>query len=100
MTLQLLWKEYQFAHDGRAYKYSEYSAFCEKYAAFARSLKISASSAQGRRAAVRGLLRGQTVELVNIFSGEIKGDSLRSNSASNQTSTTEAAMAEDISRGG
>ena len=38
VTLQLLWEEYQLAHDGRAYKYS---AFCEKYARFARLLKRS-----------------------------------------------------------
>ena len=68
VTLQLLWEEYQLAHDGRAYKYS---AFCDKYAAFARSLKRSMR--QVHKAGERLFVdyAGQTVELVDIFSGEI-----------------------------
>ena len=38
VTLQLLWEEYQQQHAGQAYKYS---AFCEKYKAWARGLKRS-----------------------------------------------------------
>lgn len=68
VTLQLLWEEYQLAHDGRAYKYS---AFCDKYAAFARGLKRSMR--QVHKAGERLFVdyAGQTVELVDIFSGEI-----------------------------
>ncbi|PZP90380.1 MAG: hypothetical protein DI587_38830 [Variovorax paradoxus] len=63
VTLQLLWEEYQLAHDGRAYKYS---AFCEKYAAFARSLKRSMR--QVHKAGERLFVdyAGQTVELVDM----------------------------------
>jgi hypothetical protein len=38
VTLQLLWEEYQQQHAGQAYKYS---AFCEKYRAWARRLQRS-----------------------------------------------------------
>ena len=38
VTLQLLWEEYQQQHSGQAYKYS---AFCEKYKAWARRLQRS-----------------------------------------------------------
>lgn len=36
VTLQLLWEEYQQQHAGQAYKYS---AFCQKYQAWASKLK-------------------------------------------------------------
>jgi transposase len=45
VTLQLLWEEYQQQHAGQAYKYS---AFCEKYKAWARRLQaLHAPDPQG-----------------------------------------------------
>ena len=69
VTLQLLWEEYQLAHDGRAYKYS---AFCEKYARFARLLKRSMR--QVHKAGERLFVdyAGQTVPVVDASSGEIR----------------------------
>jgi transposase len=68
VTLQLLWEEYQLAHSGQAYKYS---AFCEKYARFARSLKRSMRQVHtaGERLFVD--YAGQTVPMVDVFTGEI-----------------------------
>jgi transposase len=68
VTLQLLWEEYQLAHGGRAYKYS---AFCEKYARFARLLKRSMR--QVHKAGERLFVdyAGQTVQLVEPRTGEI-----------------------------
>lgn len=68
VTLQLLWEEYQLAHDGRAYKYS---AFCEKYARFAKLLKRSMR--QVHKAGERLFVdyAGQTVGLIDAHTGEI-----------------------------
>ncbi len=68
MTLQLLWEEYRHAHGTQAYKYS---AFCEKYARFAKSLKRSMR--QVHKAGERLFVdyAGQTVPLVNPRTGEI-----------------------------
>src|SRR5690606_25157673 len=68
VTLQLLWEEYRQSHGEQAYKYS---AFCEKYARWARHLKRSMR--QVHKAGERLFVdyAGQTVPLVNRVTGEI-----------------------------
>jgi transposase len=68
VTLQLLWEEYRQANGEQAYKYS---AFCEKYARFARLLKRSMR--QVHKAGERLFVdyAGQTVAMVDAFTGEI-----------------------------
>ncbi len=67
-TLQLLWEEYRQANGEQAYKYS---AFCEKYARWARHLKRSMR--QVHKAGERLFVdyAGQTVAMVDAFTGEI-----------------------------
>jgi transposase len=64
VTLQLLWEEYQQQHAGQAYKYS---AFCEKYKAWARRLQRSM-----RQTHTGGDYAGQTVPVVDADTGEIR----------------------------
>lgn len=68
VTLQLLWEEYRLAQGEQAYKYS---AFCEKYARWARHLKRSMR--QVHKAGERLFVdyAGQTVPMVDAFTGEI-----------------------------
>lgn len=68
VTLQLLWEEYRQAQGEQAYKYS---AFCEKYARWARHLKRSMR--QVHKAGERLFVdyAGQTVAMVDAFTGEI-----------------------------
>jgi len=68
VTLQLLWEEYRARFGEQAYRYS---AFCEKYRAWARNLKRSMRQLHpaGERLFVD--YAGQTVPLVDARSGEI-----------------------------
>lgn len=68
VTLQLLWEEYRLAQGEQGYKYS---AFCEKYARWARHLKRSMR--QVHKAGERLFVdyAGQTVALVDQVTGEI-----------------------------
>lgn len=68
VTLQLLWEEYRARCSEQAYRYS---AFCEKYRAWARSLKRSMRQLHpaGERLFVD--YAGQTVPLVDARTGEI-----------------------------
>ena len=69
VTLQLLWEEYQHQHAGQAYKYS---AFCEKYKAWARLLQRSMR--QNHEAGDKLFVdyAGQTVPVVDAGTGEIR----------------------------
>lgn len=69
VTLQLLWEEYSAAAGERAYRYS---AFCEKYRAWARRLKRSMRQVHpgGERLFVD--YAGQTVAVVDAATGEIR----------------------------
>lgn len=68
VSLQLLWEEYRLDHGEQAYKYS---AFCDKYARWARNLKRSMRLVHkaGERLFVD--YAGQTVPLVDPTTGEI-----------------------------
>ena len=68
VTLQLLWEEYREQEGDRAYRYS---AFCDKYRAWAKRLKRSMR--QVHRAGERLFLdyAGQTVPMVDAATGEI-----------------------------
>ena len=69
VTLQLLWEEYRAGAGDRAYRYS---AFCDKYRAWVKSLKRSMRQVHpgGERLFVD--YAGQTVPLVDALSGEIR----------------------------
>ena len=69
VTLQPLWEEYRQSHGEQAYKYS---AFCEKYARWARHLKRSMR--QVHKAGERLFVdyAGQTVPIVDALTGEIR----------------------------
>ena len=69
VTLQLLWEEYQQQYAGQAYKYS---AFCEKYKAWAQRLKRSMR--QNHEAGDKLFVdyAGQTVPIVDASTGEIR----------------------------
>ena len=69
VTLQLLWEEYRADADGLAYRYS---AFCEKYRAWAKTLKRSMRQTHpgGERLFVD--YAGQTVPVVDASTGEIR----------------------------
>ena len=69
VTLQLLWEEYRADAGGQAYRYS---AFCEKYRAWAKTLKRSMRQIHpgGERLFVD--YAGQTVPVVDAASGEIR----------------------------
>ena len=69
VTLQLLWQEYRAATGERAYRYS---AFCEKYRAWAKLLKRSMRQVHpaGERLFVD--YAGQTMPVVDATSGEIR----------------------------
>jgi transposase len=69
VTLQLLWEEYRAACGEQAYRYS---AFCDKYRAFARSLKRSMRQVHpaGERLFVD--YAGQTMAIVDALTGEIR----------------------------
>lgn len=69
VTLQLLWEEYQRQHGGKAYKYS---AYCEKYKAWARSLKRSMRQTHEGGDKLFVDYAGQTVPIVDASTGEIK----------------------------
>jgi transposase len=68
VTLQLLWEEYQQQHAGHAYKYS---AFCEKYKAWARRLKRSMRQTHEGGDKLFADYAGQTVPIVDASTGEI-----------------------------
>ncbi len=72
VTLHLLWEEYQQQHGGQAYKYS---AFCEKYQAWARRLKRSMRQTHEAGDKLFVDYAGQTVPIVdastNFFSSAI-----------------------------
>ena len=63
VTLQLLWEEYQQQHAGQAYKYS---AFCEKYKAWARRLKRSMRQSHEAGDKLFVDYAGQTVPVVSM----------------------------------
>ncbi len=69
VTLQLLWEEYRAGAGEAAYRYS---AFCEKYRAWAKSLKRSMRQIHpgGERLFVD--YAGQTVPVVDAGTGEIR----------------------------
>lgn len=69
VTLQLLWQEYRAAAGERAYRYS---AFCDKYRAWAKLLKRSMRQVHpaGERLFVD--YAGQTMPVVDPTSGEIR----------------------------
>lgn len=68
VTLQLLWEEYQQQHQGQAYKYS---AFCEKYQRWAKTLKLSMRQTHQGGDKLFVDYAGQTVPIVNATTGEI-----------------------------
>jgi len=68
VTLQLLWEEYQQQHQGQAYKYS---AFCEKYQRWAKTLKLSMRQTHQGGDKLFVDYAGQTVPVVNATTGEI-----------------------------
>jgi transposase len=69
VTLQLLWEEYHARCGEQAYRYS---AFCDKYRTFARSLKRSMRQLHpgGERLFVD--YAGQTVPITDALTGEIR----------------------------
>lgn len=69
VTLQLLWEEYRASAGDQAYRYS---AFCDKYRAWAKRLKRSMRQLHpgGERLFVD--YAGQTVPVVDALSGEIR----------------------------
>ena len=69
VTLQLLWEEYRAGAGEQAYRYS---AFCDKYRAWAKRLKRSMRQIHpgGERLFVD--YAGQTVPVVNAATGEIR----------------------------
>lgn len=69
VTLQLLWEEYRASCGEQAYRYS---AFCDKYRTFARSLKRSMRQVHpaGERLFVD--YAGQTAAIVDALTGEIR----------------------------
>lgn len=69
VTLQLLWEEYRARCGEQAYRYS---AFCDKYRAFARGLKRSMRQVHpgGERLFVD--YAGQTVAIVDALTGQIR----------------------------
>jgi transposase len=69
VTLQLLWEEYRASCGEQAYRYS---AFCDKYRAFARNLKRSMRQIHpaGERLFVD--YAGQTAAIVDALTGEIR----------------------------
>ena len=69
VTLQLLWEEYQQQHSGQAYKYS---AFCEKYKAWARRLQRSMRQTHTGGDKLFVDYAGQTVPVVDADTGEIR----------------------------
>lgn len=69
VTLQLLWEEYVQQHGSKAYRYS---AYCEKYKAWARSLKRSMRQIHQGGDKLFVDYAGQTVPIVDASTGEIK----------------------------
>jgi transposase len=72
VTLQLLWEEYQqgqHADGAQAYKYT---AFCVKYRAWVASLKRSMRQTHVAGEKLFVDYAGQTVPLVDVFTGEIR----------------------------
>ena len=69
VTLQLLWEEYRAGAGEQAYRYS---AFCEKYRAWAKTLKRSMRQVHpaGERLFVD--YAGQTVPVIDAATGEIR----------------------------
>ena len=68
VTLQLLWEEYRADAEGQAYRYS---AFCEKYQAWARRLKRSMRQTHEGGDKLFVDYAGQTVPVVDASTGEI-----------------------------
>jgi transposase len=68
MTLQLLWQEYAASTLGKAYRYS---AFCEHYSDFTKTLKLSMRQTHhaGEKCFVD--YAGPTVSLIDALTGEI-----------------------------
>ena len=68
MTLQLLWHEYVASTDGKTYSYS---AFCEHYSRFTKTLKLSMKQAHkaGEKCFVD--YAGPTVPIIDALTGEI-----------------------------
>ncbi len=69
VSLQLLWEEYQQQHQGAAYKYS---AFCQKYQAWAQRLKRSMRQTHEAGDKLFVDYAGQTIPLVDSATGEIR----------------------------
>ena len=67
VTLQLLWEEYRQANGEQAYKYS---AFCEKYKAWARRLQRSMRQTHSGGDKLFVDYAGQTVPVVDASTGE------------------------------
>jgi transposase len=68
MTLQLLWQEYAASTSGKTYRYS---AFCEHYSSFTKTLKLSMK--QIHKAGEKCFVdyAGPTVPIINVLTGEI-----------------------------
>lgn len=69
VTLQLLWEEYREAHGDLAFRYS---AFCQKYRAWAKALRRSMRQVHpgGERLFVD--YAGQTVAVIDRLTGEVR----------------------------
>ncbi|MEA9602817.1 IS21 family transposase, partial [Polynucleobacter sp. MG-28-Ekke-A2] len=68
MTLQLLWHEYVASTDGKTYSYS---AFCEHYSRFTKTLKLSMR--QIHKAGEKCFVdyAGPTIPIIDVLTGEI-----------------------------
>lgn len=68
MTLQLLWHEYVASTDGKTYSYS---AFCEHYSRFTKTLKLSMK--QVHKAGEKCFVdyAGPTIPIIDVLTGEI-----------------------------
>jgi len=68
MTLQLLWQEYVASTDGKTYSYS---AFCEHYSRFTKTLKLSMR--QIHKAGEKCFVdyAGPTIPIIDALTGEI-----------------------------
>jgi transposase len=69
VTLQLLWEEYRFEVGALAYRYS---AYCEKYRAWAKRLKRSMRQVHPGGERLFMDYAGQTVPVVDAATGEIR----------------------------
>ena len=69
VTLQLLWQEYRAGSGEQAYRYS---AFCEKYRAWARGLKRSMRQLHPGGERLFLDYAGQTVAVLDAVTGEVR----------------------------